>query len=231
VPGTKPLETLRILTGAEAIDAVKALNDDNRRQILHALRARRMSTSELVDFLNNEQNGEGKKEVKPQTVRYHLKELEKCGLIQLVDLEPAGNGDSHIMQKVWRATAENVFIATGNMDAMPERESYDLNRTLDLVGTMKQLGMVLKDETEVNEVAEDFAERDQIYRRGLERANETLREACELDPKLYVVFRSILSVVRLDEPDYKNYWDVSRRITDVLRDAYRRGRGKNPEVY
>jgi hypothetical protein len=114
---------------------------------------------------------------------------------------------------------------------MPERESYDLNRTLDLVGTMKQLGMVLKDETEVNEVAEDFAERDQIYRRGLERANETLREACELDPKLYVVFRSILSVVRLDEPDYKNYWDVSRRITDVLRDAYRRGRGKNPEVY
>lgn len=231
MPGTKPLETLRILTGAKAIDAVKALNDDNRRQILHALRARRMSTSELVDFLNNEQNGEGKKEVKPQTVRYHLKELEKCGLIQLVDLEPAGNGDSHIMQKVWRATAENVFIATGNMDSMPERESYELNRTLDLVGTMKQLGMVLKDENEVNEVAEDFAERDQIYTRGLERANETLREACELDPKLYVVFRDILSIVRLDETDYKEYWDVSRRITDILREAYRRGKGKNPEVY
>lgn len=231
MPGTKPLETLRILTGAKAIDAVKALNDDNRRQILHALRARRMSTSELVDFLNNEQNGEGKKEVKPQTVRYHLKELEKCGLIQLVDLEPAGNGDSHIMQKVWRATAENVFIATGNMDSMPERESFELNRTLDLVGTMKQLGMVLKDENEVNEVAEDFAERDQIYTRGLERANETLREACELDPKLYVVFRGILSIVRLDETDYKEYWNVSRRITDILREAYRRGRGKNPEVY
>ena len=229
--GNKPMDTLKVLTGTEAIDAVKALNDENRRQILHALRARRMSTSELVDFLNSEQNGDGKKEVKPQTVRYHLKELEKCGLIQQVDLEPAGNGDSHIMQKVWRATAENVFIATGDMEMMPERESYDLDRMLDIVGTMKQLGLLLKDEDEVHMVAEDFESRDSIYKRGLERAKETLRDACELDPKLYVVFRSILSVVRLDEPDYQKYWEVSKRMMDTLRIAYRRGRGKNPEVY
>ncbi len=229
--GNKPMDTLKVLTGTAAIDAVKALNDENRRQILHALRAKRMSTSELVDFLNSEQNGDGKKEVKPQTVRYHLKELEKCGLIQQVDLEPAGNGDSHIMQKVWRATAENVFIATGDMELMPERESYDLDRTLDIVGTMRRLGMALKDEEEVELVADDFQTRDAIYMRGLDRAKETLKDVCELDPKLYVVFRRILSVVRLDESDYHKYWEVSRRITDILRDAYRRGKGKNPEVY
>ena len=76
--GSNPLDTLRILTGAQAIDAYKALNDENRRQILHALRARRMSTSELVEFLSGK---DPKKEVKPQTVRYHIKELEKCGLV------------------------------------------------------------------------------------------------------------------------------------------------------
>jgi DNA-binding transcriptional ArsR family regulator len=224
----KTIDTLKVLTGDKAIDAVKALNDENRRQILHALRARRMSTSELTDFLSDP---ESEKEVKPQTVRYHLKELEKCGLIEQDGYEPTGNGDSHIMKKLWRATAENVFIATGDMDALPVRESEDLERTLDLVTVMKQLGMILKDEDELNVLENDFDTRTEILLRGLDRAKETLRDACELDPELYVMFRRILSIVRLNEKDYEQYFEVNRRINDTLRDAYRRGKGKNPEVF
>ncbi len=226
--GSTPLDTLRILTGPKAIDAYKALSDENRRQILHALRARRMSTSELVEFLSKQ---DPDKEVKPQTVRYHIKELEKCGLVTQDGYEPAGNGDSHIMQKLWRATAENVFITTGDMDGLPERDSYDLDKTLDIVSTMRDLGLVFTDEAEIQEVADQFTKRDKLHMRGLERAKENLRDACELDPKLYVMFRSILSVVRLDDNDYKDYWEISRKITDTLRQAYRRGQGKNPTVY
>ncbi len=225
--GPRAMDTLKILTGDEAIDAVKALNDENRRQILHALRARSMTTSELVDFLSSQ---DSEKEVKPQTVRYHVKELEKCGLVEQDGYEPTGNGDSHIMQKKWKATAENVFIATGDMDNLPERASYDLDRTLDIVETMRQLGLELKDDDEMKSVAEDFVKRDKLYMKGLELAKETLKDVCELDPKLYVVFRRILSVVRLNDADYKDYWKLSRRITDILREAYRRGHG-NPEVY
>ncbi|MFW9925926.1 MAG: winged helix-turn-helix domain-containing protein, partial [Candidatus Thorarchaeota archaeon] len=128
--GAKPIDTLRVLTGNDAIDAYKVLSDESRRQILHALRARRMSTSELVEFLSKQ---DPEKEIKPQTVRYHIKELEKCGLVEQDGYEPTGNGDSHIMQKLWRATAENVFIATGDMDGLSEREEYDLDKTLDIV--------------------------------------------------------------------------------------------------
>ena len=103
--GAKPIDTIRVLTGDEAIDAYKVLSDESRRQILHALRARRMSTSELIDFLSKQ---DPEKAVKPQTVRYHIKELEKCGLVEQDGYEPTRNGDSHIMQKLWRATAENV---------------------------------------------------------------------------------------------------------------------------
>ena len=226
--GMKTIDTLKVLTGTKAIDAVKALNDENRRRILHALRARRMSTSELVTFLSDP---ESEKEVKPQTVRYHLKELEKCGLIEQDGYEPTGNGDSHIMKKLWRATAENVFIATGSMETLPERESEDLERTLDLVKVMKELGLVLKDEDEMGVLEKDFDAQNEIQIRGLERAKETLKDVRELDPKLYVMFRRILSVVRLNPQDYENYWEVNRRINDILRDAYRRGKGKNPEVF
>ncbi|MBN2228026.1 MAG: winged helix-turn-helix transcriptional regulator [Candidatus Thorarchaeota archaeon] len=226
--GPNPLETLKILTGEQAIDAYKALSDEHRRQILHALRARRMSTSELVEFLSAQ---DPEKEVKPQTVRYHIKELEKCGLVEQDGYEPAGNGDSHIMQKLWRATAENVFITTGNMDGLPTRNGYDLDKTLDIVATMKNLGLQFESEDEIREIADAMTLRDRIYLTGLERAKESLKEACEIDPALYVVFRRILSVVRLNQTDYEEYWKSSRKITDGLREAYRRGEGKNPRVY
>jgi hypothetical protein len=187
-----------------------------------------MSTSELVEFLSSQ---DPERDVKPQTVRYHIKELEKCGLIEQDGYEPAGNGDSHIMQKLWRATAENVFLATGDMDGISERSSYDLDKTLDIVAQMQELGMVLKDEEEMRELAEAFTKRDKLYMKGLEYAKETLREVCSLDPKLYVLFRRILSVVRLNDKDYDDYWKFSRLITDVLREAYSRGEGKNPVVY
>jgi DNA-binding transcriptional ArsR family regulator len=228
VQGAKPIDTVRVLTGEDAIDAYKVLSDESRRQILHALRARRMSTSELVEFLSER---DPDKEIKPQTVRYHIKELVKCGLVEQDGYEPTGNGDSHIMQKLWRATAENVFIATGDMDELPEPEGVDLNKTLDIVGTMRALGFQLKDEQETITVAEDFTKRDKIYLKGLELAKETLRQVPELDPKLYMMFRRILSVVRLSDADYNDYWELSRKTTDTLREAFRRGRGKNPDVF
>jgi DNA-binding transcriptional ArsR family regulator len=226
--GAKPIDTLRVLTGEEAIDAYKVLSDESRRKILHALRARRMSTSDVVEFLSD---NDPEKEIKPQTVRYHIKELAKCGLVEQDGYEPTGNGDSHIMKKLWRATAENVFIATGDMDGLSEREGFDLNRTLDIVGTMRDLGLQLKDEQETMAIAEDFTKRDKIYLKGLELAKETLRQVSEIDPKLYVMFRRILSIVRLNEADYKEYWELSRRITDLLREALDRSKAKNPDVY
>ena len=226
--GANPIDTIRVLTGEEAIDAYKVLSDESRRRILHALRARRMSTSELIEFLSKQ---DPEKEIKPQTVRYHIKELEKCGLVEQDGYEPTGNGDSHIMQKLWRATAENVFIATGDMDGLPDRAEYDLDRTLDIVGTMRELGLVIKNEQEMKEITKDMTNRDKIYLRGLEVAKKNLREISELDPKLYVLFRRLLSVVRLEEKDYLEYWEIGRRITDVLREASERGKGKNPRVY
>ncbi|MCK5264347.1 MAG: winged helix-turn-helix transcriptional regulator [Candidatus Thorarchaeota archaeon] len=228
MPETSSIDTIRILIGSDAIDAYKALSDESRRQILHALRARKMSISELVDFLANQDR---EKEVKPQTVRYHIKELQKCGLVEQDGYEPAGNGDSHIMQKIWRATAENVFLATGDLDTLPNGNSIDLDRTLDIISTMRSLDLVMSGEDEMRQVAETLTERDQLYKKGKELAIETLRSACEIDPKLYIVFRKLLSVVQLNEADYQRYWELNRELTDTLREAYRRGKGKNPEVF
>ena len=187
-----------------------------------------MSISDIVDFLASQ---DPNKELKPQTVRYHIKELAKCGLVEQSGYEPTGNGDSHIMQKIWRATAENVFLATGNLDGIPNGETADLDKTLDLIQTMRGLGLTMSDESELQKIAETLTERDRLYKIGLEFTKEKLREEAEIDPKLYMVFRRLLSVVRLNDSDYTQYWDLSRELFDSLRGAYRRGKGKNPEVY
>ncbi|TFF91401.1 ArsR family transcriptional regulator, partial [Candidatus Thorarchaeota archaeon] len=138
--GDRNMDTLKILTGDEAVAAVHALNDESRRRILYALKARRMSTSELVDFLAKK---DPDNTIKPQTVRYHLKELERSGLVKQDGYEPAGNGGTHILKKLWRATAENIFIATGNMAALPERPPADINTSLDIIDVMRKLGFAI----------------------------------------------------------------------------------------
>jgi DNA-binding transcriptional ArsR family regulator len=222
------MDTLKILTGQQALDAYKALSDDSRRQILHALRARKMSTTELVEFLCKQ---DPQKEIKPQTVRYHLKELEKCGLIQMDGYEPAGNGDSHIMQKLWRATAENVFITTGDLNGFGAHDGPILDKTLDIVATMASLGFKFESQDEIQKIAEAMTARDKIITRGQELARESLRQASEIDPALYVIFRNILTIVRLNDQDYEEYWKTNHILIDGLRAAHRRGMGPNPKVY
>ncbi|TXT56612.1 MAG: hypothetical protein BAJATHORv1_20202 [Candidatus Thorarchaeota archaeon] len=222
------MDTVKILTGEAVSAAVHALNDQTRRQILHALRARRLSTGDLCDFLAEK---DPSKEIKPQTVRYHLKELERAGLVEQDGYAPAGNGDSHIQKKIWRATAENIFIATGDMEGLPERATPSLEKTLDLVSIMKEIGFQIPDDATLTQLADDFVERDKLIKKGRIRAKTTLSDIPAIDPGVYISLRRILSIIQLGEREYETYWDLTHRVCDVLRDAYKNGIGKNPEVY
>ncbi len=222
------MDSLKILTGNEAILAFKALSDETRRRILHALKARRMSTNEIVEFLSRQ---DPDKEIKPQTVRYHLGVLEESGLIQQDGYEPAGNGDTHIMKKVWRATAENIFIATEHLDKVPSRRAADIATAYNIVEVMKQLGFAIPSEPAVGELAEKYVEWDRLWRKGRGHAEQMLRTIPVIDPEVYVALRRLLSVISLHDTDYEHYWQISREVTDALREAYRKGAGRNPEVY
>ncbi|NHI83496.1 MAG: ArsR family transcriptional regulator [Candidatus Thorarchaeota archaeon] len=221
------MEAVRILTGDQAVDAVRALYDENRRRILNALKARTMSATELVQFFEREYGTE----LKPQTIRYHLKELEKSGLIIQNGYEPAGNGGTHIMKKMYTASAETVLIATSKMSDFPDKDPLELKQIVDIVSVMRNLGFAIPENGEVKVTIDKFLEWDKLWRKGRDAAREVLEEVPELDPTVYITLRRILSVLQLNDKDYERYWEVSRNVTDIFREAYRAGAGKNPEVY
>ncbi len=218
------MEHLRVLAGEEATEAIRALNDECRRKILSLLKNRRMSTSEIIEFLEREHPD---KCVKPQTVRYHLKELEHGGLIRQDGYEPAGEKDTHIMKKVWRAAAENIFIATSRTGESAPRPPTKLNIT-DLI---RRLGFEVSDERTIREATKKYVEWDTLWRRGREASDESLSKMSQLDPEEYLTLRRLLSVILLPDADYAQYWEVSRAVSDMFRKMYLEGTGKNPEVY
>lgn len=218
------MEHLRVLGGEEASVAIRALNDECRRQILSVLKSRRMSTSEIIEFLARRQPD---KCVKPQTVRYHLKELERGGLIQQDGYEPAGEKDTHIMKKVWRAAAENIFIATGKTTEKPPRPTTKL----DITDLLRRLGFEVSSETTIKEATRKYVEWDTLWRKGREASEGSLRKMQALDPEEYLTLRRLLTVILLPDADYTRYWEVSRAVADMFRKMYLEGIGKNPEVY
>ncbi|RDE17906.1 MAG: hypothetical protein C4K49_00505 [Candidatus Thorarchaeota archaeon] len=217
------MKSLEVLTGEKAAAAIHALNDECRRRILDALRSREMPTPEIADLISNK----GHDQVKPQTVRYHLKELERAGLIEQTRCVPAGDDDTHIMKKVWRATAESIFIATGK-GAVPQQEGME---ELDIAAVMRKLGFEPPSEDFVKETTMKYLEWDSLWRRGKELADQSLGTIPELSPAEYLVLRRLLSVVQLHNVDYARYWEVSKEVADMFRKAYLEGIGKNPDVY
>jgi DNA-binding transcriptional ArsR family regulator len=220
------MDSVKILTGEDAVAALHALADESRRKILQMLRTRRMSTSELVEFLDNQVSD---RDVKPQTVRYHLKELERCGLIQQDGYEPSGNGDSHIMTKLWKATAETVLIATGDLASFRTEAEPCHDEALELAGIMKQVGVEISDPRVLEDAKQSFFEWKKLWCKGRQNADDLLRNLPDLDPASYSTVRRVLSVISLSDSDYERYWVASRKACDLLRSSY--NVRSNPEVY
>ncbi|MEM2143188.1 MAG: winged helix-turn-helix domain-containing protein [Candidatus Thorarchaeota archaeon] len=220
------MDSVKILTGDAAIVALHALADENRRRILAALSVRRMSTSEIVDLLDGL---DATRKVKPQTVRYHLKELERCGLIQQDGYEPAGNEDSHVMTKLWRATAESVLIATGFMSTHQTSPETSAIETQELSEVIRQVGISISDSERLSEAERLFSEWKRLWYQGRKNAEEVFKQLDNINLSSYLTIRRLLSVISLPDGDYEQYWESSRRLCDLLRAAYRVR--VNPKVY
>lgn len=93
----------------ETIEQMRALAEELRLRIIEAL-GRQAMTSKQVALLLGEA---------PAKVHYHLHELEKVGLVNLVDIREKGN----MLEKYYRAVARNISASETLFQRVPSDET------------------------------------------------------------------------------------------------------------
>lgn len=93
----------------ETIEQMRALAEELRIRIIEALGRQAMTSKQLALLL-----GEA-----PAKVHYHLHELEKVGLVNLVDIREKGN----MLEKYYRAVARNISASETFFQRAPSDET------------------------------------------------------------------------------------------------------------
>ena len=93
----------------ESIEQMRALAEELRIRIIEALGQQAMTSKQLALLLNEA----------PAKVHYHLHELEKVGLVHLVDIREKGN----MLEKYYRAIAKNISASETLFQRVPPDET------------------------------------------------------------------------------------------------------------
>jgi len=119
-------------------EAFKVAADDTRRKIIHLLRAKEMTVSQIADELD----------LTPQTVYHHIKKL--CDA-NMVEVEREVRVD-HLIESYYRATAEVFHFTVGKETKSKETLVESVKMTLQ---TLKKMGYNIKyDDKAISEIAD-----------------------------------------------------------------------------
>ncbi|GCE21233.1 helix-turn-helix domain-containing protein [Dictyobacter kobayashii] len=95
-----------------SLEQLRAISDQLRVTILHVLRDQAMTTKQLGDRL----------ELAPAKVHYHVRELERVGLVQLVETREKGG----ILEKYYQPVARNFSVSSEILLSSPPDEVFSL---------------------------------------------------------------------------------------------------------
>jgi hypothetical protein len=99
----------------ETLEQLRAIADELRTRISEALTHRAMTVTQLGEMLGKA----------PAKVHYHVRELERVKLVQLVAINPK----SGILEKYYRAVAKSFTVSKALMMSAPSDESLAMIRT------------------------------------------------------------------------------------------------------
>ena len=119
-------------------EAFKVAADETRRKIIHLLRAKEMTVSQIADELD----------LTPQTVYHHIKKLCEANMVEVAREVRV----DHLIESYYRATAEVFHFTVGKETKSKETLTESVKLTLD---ALKKLGYnITYDEKSVSNIAD-----------------------------------------------------------------------------
>jgi len=111
-------------------EAFQLLGDETRRKIIHLLRVKELTVSQISAELG----------VTPQNIYHHIKKLEKAGLVEVTREERIG----HLIESYYQTTAETFIASIGAL-----RGKTATVNMLEVLNGLKKLGFKIKADEEI----------------------------------------------------------------------------------
>lgn len=155
IMASKRDSSMREILVVDDPDTIKILMGGKSGDILDLIDSREMSVSEIARAMK----------INPGSAHYHLKELEKRGLVDMVREETKGN----VVKKYYRAAARRIFLDSSRFKTLGSGEINPMDNFFDrLLPMMSYFGYGFPPEK-----AEQIKD---LIRRYTKRRNELLRQ-------------------------------------------------------
>jgi DNA-binding transcriptional ArsR family regulator len=180
-------------------EAFKVAADDTRRRILHLLRAKEMTVSQIADELD----------LTPQTVYHHIKRLCEADMVEVVKEVRV----DHLIESYYRATAEVFHLTVGKQEHSKETLTGSIKSTLE---ALKKIGFDLKyDEQTVNQLADLMLEMNEYC--ACKELEEDISKLEDVDYFAKQDVQEYAGILSMSDKELANQRELKDKFQKILR--------------
>lgn len=187
----------KIITDPKAFEIMA---DETRRRIIHLLRARELTVSQIAENLDKT----------PQAIYHQIRKMVEAGLVEVAREERV----DHFIETYYRATAEvfNFSHGQGTTTEMHDQRLRNGIKALDKLGFNVQI-----DEATLDRIIELFAG---IDKAGIDRKLEAkVQKIEEIDLLSKQDLLHVLSMVTMTDTEFNKQVDRQRELRTLLKSS------------
>jgi DNA-binding transcriptional ArsR family regulator len=191
------MRTLKVFKDAKAFELAA---DRTRRRIIHLLRARELSVSQIADELK----------MTPQAIYHHVRKMLDAGLIEVAKEERV----DHFIETYYQATAELFEFTYGETSD----EKYKEARTKEALQALTRIGLTIPiDEETIAKYAKLSGKMKSLYMLCSSEPADKISELEDLDHFTKQDAIEIASSVCMNDAQFEELQTLQREARELLR--------------
>jgi DNA-binding transcriptional ArsR family regulator len=191
------MRTLKVFKDPEAFELAA---DRTRRRIIHLLRARELSVSQIADELK----------MTPQAIYHHVRKMLDAGLIEVAKEERV----DHFIETYYQATAELFEFTYGETSD----EKYKEARTKEALQALTRIGLTIPiDEETIAKYAKLSAKMKSVYMLCSSEVADKISELEDLDHFTKQDAMEIASSVCMNDKQFEELQTLQREARELLK--------------
>jgi len=191
------MRTLKVFKDAKAFELAA---DRTRRRIIHLLRARELSVSQIADEL----------EMTPQAIYHHVRKLLEAGLIEVAKEERV----DHLIETYYQAAAEIFEFTYGETSDQGYKEA----RIKEALKALTRIGLTLPiDEETISEYAKLSGKMNSIYQCCKPELVEKISQLEDLDFFTRQDAIEIASNISMNDKQFEKLQTLQREARELLK--------------